>query len=75
MSVGSKIVQLREALIMLLPHATNHSLRCKKYPCTCNLERALQTAHFLVGAHPGRTGGPSSKQQLQETLEKQNNGN
>jgi hypothetical protein len=56
MSAGSKIVQLRDALIDLLPHAT-HTLKCPKYPCTCNLERAISTARALTKVDPARTGG------------------
>lgn len=57
MSAGTKIVQLRDALIALLPHAT-HTLRCAKHPCTCNLERALATARALTKVDPARTGAP-----------------
>lgn len=58
MSAGTKIVQLRDALIALLPHATGHSLRCHRHPCTCNLERAVQVARQLTKVDPARTGGP-----------------
>lgn len=58
MSAGTKIVQLRDALIALLPHAT-HAPSCPKYRCTCNLDRALATARALTKTDPARTGGRS----------------
>lgn len=61
MSAGTKIVQLRDALINLLPYAQTHSLRCSRHPCTCNLERAVQVARQLTTTDPARTGGPDRR--------------
>lgn len=57
MSAGTKIVQLRDALVNLLPYAQSHALRCPRHPCTCNLERAVQVARQLTHVDPARTGG------------------
>lgn len=47
MSVRQTLTEMRDALVLLLPHAT-HTLRCTKHPCTCHLDRAIATARELI---------------------------